>query len=70
MLPNDTKVVNDIKKYLIYYATQLNNEYLRLKDVIENINNNNFQKFKNKSKQIWNEFSVFLGLINSKNDIN
>ena len=70
MLPNDTKVVNDIKKYLIYYATQLNNEYLRLKDVIENINNNNFKKFKNKSKQIWNEFSVFLGLINSKNDIN
>ena len=70
MLPNDTKVVNDIKKYLIYYATQLNNEYLRLKDVIENINNNNFKKFKNKSKQIWNEFGVFLGLINSKNDIN
>jgi hypothetical protein len=60
MLPNDTKVVNDIKKYFIYYATQLNNEYLRLKDVIENINNNNFKKFKNKSKQIWNEFGVFL----------
>ena len=69
MLPNDTKVVNDIKKYLIYYATQLNNEYLRLKDVIENINNNNFKKFKDKSKQIWNEFSGFLGLINSKKDI-
>ena len=69
MLPNDTKVVNDIKKYLIYYATQLNNEYIRLKDVIENINNNNFKKFKDKSKQIWNEFSGFLGLINSKKDI-
>ena len=31
MLPKDTKIVNDIKKYLLYYATQLNNENLRLK---------------------------------------
>jgi hypothetical protein len=34
MLPKDTKIVNDIKKYLLYYATQLNNENLRLKDIL------------------------------------
>ena len=66
MLPNDTKVVNEIKKYFIYYATQLNNENLRLKDVIEKKNNNSFKKFKDKSKQIMNEFCGFLELINSK----
>jgi hypothetical protein len=70
MLPKDTKIVNDIKKYLLYYATQLNNENLRLKDILENKNNNNFKKLKDRSKQILNEFSGFLGLINSKNEIN
>ena len=70
MLPNDTQVVNEIKKYLIYYATQLNNENLRIKDVLENKNNNNFKKLKDKSKQILNEFSGFLELMNSKNEIN
>ena len=40
MLPNDTRIVNDIKKYLIYYATQLNKENIRLKDVLEKNNNN------------------------------
>jgi len=70
MLPNDTQVVNEIKKYLIYNATQLNNENLRIKDVLENKNNNNFKKLKDKSKQILNEFSGFLELMNSKNEIN
>ena len=70
MLPNDTRIVNDIKKYLIYYATQLNKENIRLKDVLEKNNNNNFKKLKDKSKQILNEFNGFLGLINSKHDIN
>ena len=70
MLPNDTQVVNEIKKYLIYYATQLNNENLRIKDNLENKNNNNFKKLKDKSKQILNEFSGFLELMNSKNEIN
>ena len=69
MLPSDTKIVNDIKKYLIYYATQLNNENLRIKDVLENKNNTNFKKLKDKSKQILNEFSGFLELMNSKNEI-
>jgi hypothetical protein len=70
MLPNDTRIVNDIKKYLIYYATQLNKENIRLKDVLEKNNNNNFKKLKDKSKKILNEFNGFLGLINSKHDIN
>ena len=70
MLPNDTRIVNDIKKYLIYYATQLNKENIRLKDVLEKKNNNNFKKLKDKSKQILDEFNGFLGLINSKHDIN
>ena len=69
MLPSDTKIVNDIKKYLIYYATQLNNENLRIKDMLENKNNTNFKKLKDKSKQILNEFSGFLELMNSKNEI-
>ena len=70
MLPSDTKIVNDIKKYLIYYATQLNNENLRIKDMLENKNNTNFKKLKDKSKQILNEFNGFLELMNSKNEIN
>ena len=70
MLPNDTRIVNDIKRYLIYYATQLNKENIRIKDVLEKNNNNNFKKLKDKSKQILNEFNGFLGLINSKHDIN
>ena len=70
MLPNDTRIVNDIKKYLIYYATQLNKENIRLKDVLEKKNNNSFKKLKDKSKQILDEFNGFLGLINSKHDIN
>ena len=59
-----------IPKYLIYYATQLNNENLRIKDLLENKNNTNFKKLKDKSKQILNEFSGFLELMNSKNEIN
>ena len=70
MLPSDTKIVNDIKKYLIYYASQLNNENLRIKDLLENKNNTNFKKLKDKSKRILNEFSGFLELMNSKNEIN
>ena len=70
MLPKDTQVVNDIKKYLIYYATQLNKENIRLKDIIEKNNNNNFKKLKDKSKEILNQFNGFLGLINSKKEIN
>ena len=70
MLPNDTRIVNDIRRYLIYYATQLNKENIRIKDVLEKTNNNNFKKLKDKSKQILNEFNGFLGLINSKHDIN
>ena len=70
MLPNDTKIVNDIKKYLIYYATQLNNEYIRLKNNLENKNDNNFKKLKDKSKELLKEFSSYLELMNSKNEIN
>ena len=70
MLPNDTKIVNDIKKYLIYYATQLNNENLRLKDVLENKNNYNFKRIKDRSKNLLDEFRGFLELINSKSEIN
>ena len=70
MLPNDTKIINDIKKYLIYYATQLNNEYIRLKSNLENKNDNNFKKLKDKSKELLKEFSRYLELMNSKNEIN
>ena len=38
MLPKDSAIVNEIKKYLIYYATQLEDEGQRLKDSIDKNN--------------------------------
>ena len=38
--------------------------------IIEKNNNNNFKKLKDKSKEILNQFNGFLGLINSKKEIN
>lgn len=52
ILPKDTAIVNEIRKHLIYYATQLDNEYQRLKEVIENQNINTYNLFKTKYLEI------------------
>lgn len=67
ILPKDTAIVNEIKKFLIYYATQLNIENLRLKEIIEKKNNNILKKVKEKSVQILNDLNNFWKLLDYKN---
>ena len=67
ILPRETAVVNEIKKYLIYYATQLKDEYIRLKDIIEKQNNYMISEIKKNNIQILNNSYKFLELINCKN---
>ena len=64
MLPKETEVVKEIKKYLIYYATQLDFENLRLKDTIERQNNNMLKRIKEKSTQILIDLNKFWQLMN------
>ena len=64
MLPKETEVVKEIKKYLIYYATQLDFENLRLKDTIEKQNNNMLKRIKEKSTQILIDLNKFWQLMN------
>ena len=59
MLPKDSAVVNEIKKYLIYYATQLDSENKRMKDNIIKQNNIIIQKLKNDSSQILSGLTEF-----------
>ena len=66
MLPKESVVVKEIKKYLIYYATQLDSEYIRIKDIIEKNNCNMFNKIKENSIRILNETNKFWELMNSK----
>ena len=63
MLPNDTKVVNDYKIYLIYYASQLETEYIRIKEYIENQHKNQLKKmFENDLEQM--KKFVNFGMVN------
>ena len=60
ILPKDTAIVNEIRKHLIYYATQLESEYQRFKELI-NINNVNIYKtFKEKSIEVLSQLNKFL----------
>ena len=59
MLPKDSAIVNEIKKYLIYYATQLDSENKRMKDNIIKQNNIIIQKLKNDSSQILSGLTKF-----------
>jgi hypothetical protein len=52
---------------LIYYATQLKDEYIRLKDIIEKQNNYMINEIKKNNIQILNDSYKFLELINCKN---
>ena len=67
MLPNDTKIVNEIKKYLIYYATQLDSENKRVKEIIEKHNNDLLCEIKDNNVQMLNDLSKFWELMSSKN---
>ena len=67
MLPNDTKIVNEIKKYLIYYATQLDSENKRVKEIIEKHNNDLLCEIKDNNIQILNDLNKFWELMSSKN---
>jgi len=68
ILPKDTAVVNEIKKYLIYYGTQLDSENLKLKDIIEKQNNNMLKKVKEKSVLILDDLNKFWQLMDYKDN--
>ena len=68
MLPKDSKVANEIKKYLIYYATQLNDENIRLKNIIEENNNNMLKKIKENNTSILANLNKFWELMDSKSN--
>ena len=60
ILPKDTAIVNEIKKYLIYYATQLESEKNRLKPFLEKHLNDEYKKFKEKSIENLENLNIFL----------
>ena len=60
ILPKDTAIVNEIKKHLIYYATQLDNEYQRLKKAINEQNESVYIIYKNKSIEVFSDLNKFL----------
>ena len=68
MLPKDSAIVNEIKKYLIYYATQLEDEGQRLKDSIDKNNFNMFNRLKENSLNILSDINKFWELMDSKNN--
>lgn len=68
MLPKDSAIVNEIKKYLIYYATQLEDEGQRLKDSINKNNFNMFNRLKENSLNILSDINKFWELMDSKNN--
>ena len=68
ILPKDTAIVAEIKKYFIYYATQLDSEFHRVKHSIEKQNNNAFKVFREKNVEVIGEFNKFLELIKDKNN--
>ena len=68
ILPKDSAIVNEIKKYLIYYATQLESESKRLKDIIEEHNNNMLKNIKENNAHILGDLKNFWELINFNNN--
>jgi hypothetical protein len=66
ILPKDTAIVHEIKKYLIYYATQFDNELQRVKESIEKQNKNAFTIFIDKNSDISGELNKFIVLMKDK----
>ena len=67
ILPNDIMIVNEIKKYLIYYATQLDSENKRVKEIIEKHNNDLLCEIKDNNVQMLYDLNKFWELMSSKN---
>ena len=63
ILPKDTAVVKEIKKYLVYYSTRLEQEYLRVKSLIKKENNKVFDNIRNKSLENCEKLNNFFKLI-------
>ena len=63
ILPKDTAVVKEIKKYLIYYSNRLDQEYIRLKEIISKEDKKIFEILKNKSIDNNEQLNNFFKLI-------
>ena len=63
ILPKDTAVVKEIKKYLVYYSIRLEQEYLRLKELIRKENDITFNNLRNKSMDNCEKLNNFFKLI-------
>ena len=73
MLPKETAIVNEIKKHLIYYATQLYNENKREKLINEKQNKLMYKRLKEKCCKVVEETNQFWKLIildENENNIN
>ena len=63
ILPKDTAIVKEIKKYLVYYSTQLEQEYLRLKEINKKNEDKMFNILRNKSLENNEQLNNFFKLI-------
>ena len=63
ILPKDTAIVKEIKKYLVYYSTRLEQEYLRMKELIKKEDNNVFNSIRNKNLDNCEQLNNFFKLI-------
>jgi hypothetical protein len=63
ILPKDTAVVKEIKKYLVYYSIQLEQEYLRLKEINKKEDDKIFNIIRNKSLDNCEQLNNFFKLI-------
>ena len=63
ILPKDTAIVKEIKKYLVYYSTQLEQEYLRLKEINKKEEDKMFNILRNKSLENNEQLNNFFKLI-------
>ena len=63
ILPKDTAVVKEIKKYLVYYSIQLEQEYLRLKEINKKEDDKIFNIIRSKSLDNYEQLNNFFKLI-------
>ena len=63
ILPKDTAVVKEIKKYLVYHSIQLEQEYIRLKELIKKDDNITFNNLRKKFMDNCEKLNNFFKLI-------
>ena len=63
ILPKDTAVVKEIKKYSVYYSIQLEQEYIRLQELIKKENIQAFDKIRKKFMDNCEKLNNFFKLI-------